>query len=125
MTITVTASMAEAEAKGLHHPNCRHSHNLAVPGATVPEPPPYNPQDYKDEQKLRYLERQVRQAKREVAAAITPAAKKDANARVRARQAAIRDHVDKTGVARRTHREQLRNGNAAAANDSTTLNRAA
>jgi hypothetical protein len=125
MTVTVMASMAEAEAKGLHHVNCRHSHHLVVPGATVPEPPPYNPQDYKDEQKLRYLERQVRQAKREVAAAITPAAKKDANARVRARQAAIRDHVDKTGVARRTHREQLRNGNAAAANDSTQLDRAA
>jgi hypothetical protein len=105
--------------------NCKHRHALMVPGATVPEPPPYDPQAYKDEQKLRYLERQVRQAKREVAAAITPAAKKDANARVRARQAAIRDHVDKTGVARRTHREQLRNGNAAAANDSTQLDRAA
>jgi hypothetical protein len=123
MTVTVMASMAEAEAKGLHHPNCKHRHALMVPGATVPEPPPYDPQAYKDEQKLRYLERQVRQAKREQAAAITPAAKKDANARVRARQAAIRDHVDKTGVARRTHREQLRDGKAGKANDAGTFER--
>lgn len=118
MTVTVTASMAEAESQGLHHPHCRHRHHLLVPGATEPAAPPYDPQDYKDEQKLRYLERQVRAAKREQAAAITPAAKKDANARVRARQAAIRDHVDTTGVTRRTHREQLRNGDASKAVDS-------
>lgn len=125
MTVTVMASMAEAEAKGLHHPGCRHRHALVVPGATVPEPPPYNPQDYKDEQKLRYLERQVRAAKREQAAAITPAARKDAGARIRARQAAIRDHVQATGVARRQHREQLRFGNPVAAEDSPRTSRAA
>lgn len=123
VTETVVASMAEAEAAGLHHPNCKHGHSLWVPGAPRPEPEPYDPQDYKDEQRLRALERAVRAAKREQAVAVTPDAKKKAAAKVRARQAAIRDHVDRTGVTRRRHREQLREGNAGNAQDPVRLTR--
>nr|WP_280244945.1 phage minor capsid protein [Nocardia abscessus] len=117
----VVASMQEAEAKGLHHPNCRHGHTLWVPGAPRPAMPPYNPQDYRDEQKLRRLERDVREAKRQQAAAITPAARAKAGAKLRAKQTAIRDHVAQTGVGRKRHREQLRTGNAGNAQTPTQL----
>ncbi|WP_039823271.1 phage minor capsid protein [Nocardia testacea] len=118
---TVVASISEAEAKGLHHPNCKHGHTAWIPGAPRPAVAPHNPQGYKDEQKLRRLERSVREAKRQQAAAITPAAKTKAGQKLRARQAAIRDHVAQTGVTRRRHREQLRTGNAGNATEPTTL----
>ncbi|MGV9662587.1 phage minor capsid protein [Nocardia niigatensis] len=123
VTVTVAASMREAEAAGLHHPNCKHAHTAYIPGAPRPPVVADDPQGYADEQKLRRLERQVREAKRVEAAAITPEAKKAAGAKVRARQAAIRQHVADTGVTRRSHREQLRTGDAARADESVKLAR--
>ncbi|WP_328438276.1 phage minor capsid protein [Nocardia puris] len=120
---TVVASMAEAETAGLHHPNCKHAHSLWVPGAPRPKVEPHDPQGYRDEQKLRRLERAVREAKRQQAAAITPEAKTKAGAKLRARQAAIRDHVAQTGVPRRRHREQLRTGNPGNAVEPVRLTR--
>ncbi|MCU1647166.1 MAG: hypothetical protein JWN03_7441 [Nocardia sp.] len=119
VTETVVASMREAESAGLHHPNCKHTHTLWVPGAPRPKVEPYDEQGYADEQQLRRMERQVREAKRQQAAAITPDAKKAATAKVRARQTAIRAHVDQTGVTRRLNREQLRDGDASNANTLT------
>lgn len=121
---TVLCSMAEAEARGLHHPNCKHTHTLWVPGA--PRPAMREDDDdqaYADEQKLRRLERGVREAKRKQAAAITPEAKQKAGAQLRARQAAIRDHVAVTGVKRKRHREQLVTGDPAKAQESAKLTR--
>ncbi|AUM18235.1 MULTISPECIES: phage minor capsid protein [Rhodococcus] len=113
-TVKVTASLDEARSKGFQHPNCRHRYTLLVPGARIPKPEPYDPQGYKDEQRLRYLERKVREAKRLEAAALSDADKRLATARVRAIQGQIRDHVDRTGVARKRFREQARQGNPAA-----------
>ncbi|MFD6214936.1 phage minor capsid protein [Nocardia salmonicida] len=124
VTATVMCSMEQAEARGLHHPNCKHTHSLWVPGA--PPPPVVEDDDgkqYAAEQKLRRMERGVRQAKREQAAAITPDAKRKAGAKIRARQAAIRDHVTATGVRRKNHREQLRTGNEGNATEPVTLTR--
>ncbi|WP_280273381.1 phage minor capsid protein [Nocardia wallacei] len=123
VTATVFASMSEAEARGLHHPNCKHTHTLWVPGAPRPKVEASDLQGYADEQKLRRLERQVREAKRQQAAAITPAAKKAAGRKVRERQAAIRDHVARTGVPRRNAREQLRVGDAGNATQPAKLTR--
>lgn len=109
-SVKVVASLDEARAKGFQHPNCRHRYTLLVPGARIPKPEPYDPQGYKDEQKLRYYERRVREAKRQAAAALDPQAQAVANARVRAIQTQIRQHTDRTGVARRRFREQLRQG---------------
>ncbi|MFI5778128.1 phage minor capsid protein [Nocardia sp. NPDC051570] len=120
---TVVATMSEAEGAGLHHPNCKHTHTLWVPGAPRPRIEPYDEQNYADEQKLRRLERSVREAKRQQAAAITSAAKKAAATKVRARLSVVRDHIDRTGVPRRPHREQLRNGDAGNAHTLTTLTR--
>lgn len=117
----VFASMAQAEAAGLHHPMCAHRHTLFVPGVRRPAVlDDDGGTGYADNQKLRGLERDVRQWKRRQAAAITPAEKARAAAKVREKQAAIRDHVDATGARRLRHREQLRAGDATKANDSRT-----
>ncbi|MBV6758363.1 phage minor capsid protein [Rhodococcus opacus] len=109
--VDVVASVREAEARGLHHPNCRHRYTLYVPGARIPQPEPYDPRGYKNEQKLRYLETQVRASKRLEAVATTPEAAAKARARTRHYQGRIREHVADTGVARKRFREQLREGN--------------
>lgn len=113
--VEVVASVAEAERAGLHHPNCRHRYTLYVPGARLPKPEPYDPRGYKNEQKLRYLESQVRASKRREAVSLDPADRKRAAARTRAYQARIRDHVATTGVGRKRFREQLRQGDEGAA----------
>lgn len=103
----VVATLAEARARGLHHPNCRHAIRLWVPSDALPPPPPRDPDGYKATQDLRRLERAVREQKRLRKAAITPQATAAANARIRGLQKQIREHVEATGVPRIRRREQL------------------
>ncbi|AWN03626.1 head assembly protein [Gordonia phage Jace] len=114
ITVEVFASMAEAEMQGLHHPNCRHSHTLFVPGASTPEVAPYDPQGYLDSQQQRYLERGVRAAKNQQAVAITPEAQTKARARVRSWQARAAEHSERTGIPRRYDRERVQVGDPTA-----------
>lgn len=100
-------SLAEARSAGLYHPGCRHSHALYVPGRTRSFGETADPQGAKDREKLRYLERCVRAAKRQQAAALDDEARKVATARVRAYQAKIREHVDTTSAKRVPWREQI------------------
>ena len=93
----VDASVDQWRASGAGHPNCRCVLILGVPGG--PDPTKYSthdPQKQKDREKLRSLERDVRQAKRTA----DPDEIGDA-------QAALRKHVDETGIIRRPYREQL------------------
>jgi hypothetical protein len=107
--VKVDGTLAGAVANGLYHPGCRHSHAAYIPGLTErpPEGSTADPEGDAARQRLRELERRVRRAKREELLAITPEAKAAAKRKVRAQQAAIRDHVDKTGIKRVTAREQL------------------
>ena len=111
VTVKVKASLAEAESRGLHHPNCRHRHSLFVPGVTDTSPTKADDEGYEDTQKLRYMERQTREWKRRAATALDPAEKKAANAKVREWQGKIKAHTETTGVGRRRDREQLNLGN--------------
>lgn len=108
--VNVTATMAEAESNGLHHPNCRHTHSAYIPGFTDLTPPPADPDNrgYKATQEQRRLEREIRASKRMEQAAITDDDKRQATSRVRAYQAKLRDHISKHDLPRRRHREQLR-----------------
>lgn len=108
--VNVVASMSEAEAAGLHHVNCRHTHSLFQPGVTPLEEPEPDPghEGYKATQRQRYLERQVRASKRLEAAALDEEAARKARARARHYQGELREHVEKWGLPRRRHREQLR-----------------
>ena len=107
VTVEIAGSLAEAIAAGLMHPNCTHRLNAYLPGATRIPTATENPQGYADRQRLRELERRVRKYKLAEAAAIDPAAKRTAAAKVRETQAAIRDHTAATGLIRQRAREQV------------------
>lgn len=106
--IQVAGSLDEAIAAGLMHPNCRHSVRAYLPGVTKIPRDTEDPEGDAARQRLRALERQVRKWKLRQAAAIDPAAKKAAAAKVREKQAMIKAHVDATpGLLRQRAREQV------------------
>jgi hypothetical protein len=104
-------TIAEAEAAGLHHPNCRHTWIPYIPGRTrVPRPKAWTDDDarlYNATQQLRGLERRVRALRRAEVGAGNPLDARRARAARLAVQKQIRDHVDKHGLVRRPRREQL------------------
>ena len=87
--------------------NCRCAYTPFIEGVTQPFDTPVDPVMREDREQLRYLERGVRQWKRRAAAALTPEAKKAADAKVRAWQARIREHVATTNTVRKPYREQI------------------
>lgn len=114
VTFHVAATIEEATAAGLFHPNCKHTLTAYLPGVTLLKPNQWTPkdeQDYKDTQQLRALERDVRASKLQAAAALTPLDKARAQRDVRAGQARIRDFTAQTGLLRRSRREQPDLGN--------------
>jgi hypothetical protein len=113
-TFTVTATIEEATAAGLFHPNCKHTLTAYLPGFTQLKPNQWTPLDeqkYRDTQKLRALERAVRQARQVRAAAITDTQRHQAGRDVRAAQANVRAFTTQSGLLRRARREQLNLGN--------------
>jgi hypothetical protein len=113
-TFTVTATIEDATAAGLFHVNCKHTILSYLPGFTVLKPNQWTAADeakYRDTQKLRALERTVRQARQVQAAALTPPDRAAAGRDVRAAQANVRAFVNQSGLTRRTRREQLNLGN--------------
>ncbi len=96
-TIIVDATLDQWRASKAGHPNCRCVMVPGLPGGPDPSKhSTWDKQKERDREKLRELERDVRQAKRggnpdEIGEA----------------QAALREHVEKTGITRREYREQL------------------
>ncbi|WP_432110793.1 phage minor capsid protein [Streptomyces sp. YPW6] len=111
--VRVAGSLNGARARGFQHPNCRHSVAAYLPGVTrVPEEASEDPDGYEATQKQRAIERNIRKWKKRAAAALTPEAKKAAEARVRAWQGRMRGHLaDHPELIRRREREQLGAGN--------------
>jgi hypothetical protein len=110
VTVHIAGTVDEAIAAGLLHPNCRHTLSAYLPGATKVPQDTEDPEGDKARQKLRLLERNLRTAKLQAAAAITDDGKRQANATVRAIQQQIRDHVadtTHTQLFRQRHREQI------------------
>lgn len=108
VVVRVAGSVDEAIAAGLLHPNCRHTINAYLPGATKVPTNTADPDGDAARQKLRFLERQVRSAKTDAAAALSPTAAAQARATVRVLQAKIRDHLAANpGLFRQSHREQI------------------
>lgn len=105
------ASIAEAIVSGLFHPNCKHILTAVIPGITVlPTPREWSEQDaldYKNTQKQRRLELEIRKAKRSFEYAIAPSAQQDARADIRHAQANLRAFIDATGFLRQSRREQV------------------
>lgn len=112
--VSADATIEAATAAGLFHPRCRHTLVGYIPGVTeIPAPHEWTADDerrYAESQKQRRLERDIRAAKRELAAAFTPEMRTQAQFAVRRAQANMRAFIDQTGRVRNTRREQLNLG---------------
>lgn len=91
--VHIAGTVAEAIAAGLMHPNCRHSLSAYLPGVTKPKTHTADPDGDQARQRQRAIERQIRRWKLRADAALTPAAAKSAQAKVRAWQARLREHL--------------------------------
>jgi len=109
VTVHVAGSVLEAVEAGLMHPNCRHSLSAYLPGVTRLPTDTADPDGDLARQKLRALERKVRKDKLQAAAALDPAARRAFEAKVRATQAEIREHLKTapTQLFRQPHRERI------------------
>ena len=105
-TVTVSGTLAAARAAGLLHPACRHRPIEFEPGMWLPAGHA-DPEGEAARAHLRYLERGVRRWKLREAAALDDLARKAARRKVRAWQAAIRQHVATAPVSRVPRREQI------------------
>lgn len=105
--VRIKATLAEARSRGLFHPHCGHALSAYIPGASKTYTTKPDPEGYAETQHQRYLERQVRDAKRRAAVAVTEQARRAQNARIRAYQKRLREHTQQTGLARRPRREQI------------------
>lgn len=109
--LPVDATIAEATSRGLFHPQCRHHLVGVFPGITTLPPrqtwTPAHDARYKAVQKQRRLELAVRKAKRQIENALDGDMAADAQAKVRAAQKRLRDHVNsRDDLARSSRREQ-------------------
>ncbi|MFI6371019.1 phage minor capsid protein [Streptomyces sp. NPDC050546] len=110
--VDVAGSLDEARARGLQHPNCRHSVSAYTPGLTTVEDAEPDPEGYEAGQRQRAIERNIRKWKRREAVATSPAEKRAAAAKVRAWQGNMRQHLaDHPDLRRLRHREQPGAGN--------------
>lgn len=104
--------LSTAMAAGLFHPNCRHNMTTYVPGISrMPEPVDDAKAlaSYKQEQRQRYMERQVRRYKRRAAGSLDDANKARAEAKVKQWQSALRSHMKANPELRRDYsREKIR-----------------
>lgn len=103
--VKVHATLEEALDQGLEHPGCRCQRVGFFPGTTpIQDTPTHNPERERERDQLRAMERRVRELKRELLVTDNPTL---VRAKIRAKQADIRDHVDRTGLNRKRYREQL------------------
>lgn len=107
--VTVAGTIEQARADGWDHPNCRCVVTAYMPGLSLPanDTNTYNPQAEKDRERLRALERQVRDLKRREAASLDDLEQKRLRNEVKQVQGRIRDHVAATDVVRDRRREAL------------------
>lgn len=113
ITVEAKATLNQARSAGLFHPNCRHSISAYIPGLSkLPSRPTADPEGNAARVRQRELERRIRRQKERAEAALTPEARKAANARVRQAQAELRDHLKANPKLKRLrYREQPGAGN--------------
>lgn len=109
--VSIGGSVDEAIAAGLMHPNCRHTIGPYLPGVTRRPEVTADPQGDAARQRLRALERRARSARLQVAGALTPGARAQAQARVKATTGEIEKLVKANDLTRRKDRERINLGN--------------
>lgn len=105
--IDVAGSLEQARAAGFQHPNCRHTIAPYLPGVTKTGNAVADPTRYEAGQRQREIERKIREWKRRQLVALDGAAARQAAGKVRAWQAALREHVDQHDLTRLRRREQI------------------
>ena len=104
--VTVTASVEEAKAKGLFHPNCTHVTRAFFPGLTTTSHGHENPTVYKASQKQRGHEREIRRLKRDLEATFAPDEQTKLRRQINLHRAKIRELVaEHEQLARLRYRE--------------------
>jgi hypothetical protein len=104
--VRVKATLQEARANGFQHPNCKHAISGFVAGASSTFKTKPQTEGYEATQKQRAMERAIRDTKRQQMVAVTPAAKRETTARLRAQQAALKAHLNEWDLKRRPNREK-------------------
>jgi hypothetical protein len=107
-----TATVGDARRAGLGHPNCRHQLAPWIPGMTLTPGRP-DPAGDAARQHQRYLERGIRKWRERETAALTPEARRDAQAKITAWDGELTKHLRATGLPRKAHREHPGAGYAA------------
>lgn len=105
-------TVAQAQAAGLQHANCRHRLGAYVPGLTLPMRNTADPAGDDARQEQRRLERGVRQWKRREAAAMDPDAARKARAHRLQWQGRLEQHVGDHDLKRLRYRETPGKGRA-------------
>ncbi|GAA4175793.1 phage minor capsid protein [Gryllotalpicola koreensis] len=104
------ATIAEATAQGLFHPNCQHNLTMYVPGVTELHKPGMTDEEaaekFKKSQRQRALEREIRKAKQKIAYSDDPQTVKEAKEDLAAARAKLRD-LEAGGFTRARRREQI------------------
>lgn len=104
--VHVKATLDEARAAGLHHPNCRHVVALYRPGVTHFTKATADPEGEAARVRQRYLERQMRHWRERAAAAFDDQSRYRALRYVQAWSAEMERHLDATGLPRLRYREK-------------------
>lgn len=105
-----TGTINEATAAGLFHPNCGHSYNVYIPGASLKtggdtQSEARNEKGYAARQMQRYCERQLRRWNRRKAVAMDAPNLFKANSRIQELEDTIEQLIDKYNLKRRPMRE--------------------
>jgi hypothetical protein len=106
VTVRVAGSLGEARSRGLLHPRCRCRLITFLPGLTPVGRIPGDPRGQQARDRLRALERRVRELRRREAAALDDDARRAVAAQVRAKQAEIAAHVASSPGLRRDPRRE-------------------
>lgn len=108
VTVHIDGTLSQARAAGWGHPNDRCKIVAYSPGLAIPQRDfQYDKQAERNREEQRRLEREIRSAKREQAAAMTDADRQRAARDVAKAQAEMRGFLQQTGRKRATYREQL------------------
>jgi hypothetical protein len=113
-TFEIAATVEEATAAGLFHPNCKHTLSAYLPGTTVLRKNTWTKADedqYKATQKLRAIERQIRSDRLVYASAVTDLEQARARQILRSRVAAAKTYADQNNLLYRARRTAIDLGN--------------
>lgn len=109
VVVNVAATLDQARAAGLLHPNCRCHVAPYLPGLEIPASATmYDPVKERARDRQRSLERDIRQAKRDLDLTDDGGRRRELKSEIRDLQQRVREHTVEHDLPRKRNREQLR-----------------